>query len=317
MTEARTPSVSVVIVNYNTGDILKDCIASLFRFESCAELELIIVDNHSSDNSAAVINEISSKHPEINCIFLGQKVSFSEANNLGIESSKGRYILIMNPDIIFSEPAVSRLVKTIESNSLSAVCPLLLGKDGKFQNRYFQRFPTITQYLLFYSMFSKIFSDSKALSDKYLCNEGISASSTGLIFTEQIPCAFLLTTREQFEASGRMDKSFRLFFEDVDLCYRLHNFGKIAVDASSRVTHLGGSSFSKQDDYWLYGRFIISMLVFFRKHYGKFRYNVLKYTAVLNSYLILFIERISFRKNKDDYRKRKHEYFLSELKNSG
>ncbi len=317
MPEENQPLVSIVIVNFNTGSILRMCIESLYEYETEMNPEIIIVDNNSNDDSVSTMKEIESQYPNVCCISLDRSVSFSEANNIGIDYAKGEFVLIMNPDIIFTGPVLSGLTASLKANNLSAVCPSLVGQDAKFQNRYFQRFPSVLQYVLFYSLISKLFSGSVKLSNRYLCNEDITTSSEGIQITEQIPCAFLLTTREYFDKCGKMDERFKLFFEDVDLCYRLKKFGRIAVDASCRVIHLGGSSFKTTDDYWLYGRFIISMLTFFRKNYSSFRYFALKTISVINSYTVLFLERFSFRDEGESYRQRKHRYFLNELRKSG
>ena len=134
-------TVSFVIVNFNTAEILKDCIDSIYRFEKEIVFEILIVDNKSTDDSKIVIDELSEKHSEIKSVFLNDKVSFSESNNIGFDISNGEYILIMNPDIIFTEPLLKKLMEDFKQNiNLGAVCPVLKGSDGIFQRRYFQRY---------------------------------------------------------------------------------------------------------------------------------------------------------------------------------
>ncbi|HMS65180.1 MAG TPA: glycosyltransferase family 2 protein [Ignavibacteria bacterium] len=307
-------TVSVIIVNYNTGAVLKECVESVYKFEDPAEFKIIIVDNNSTDDSEKIIKELCIKHKEVKNIFLNEKVSFSEANNIGFDISKGEYVLIMNPDIIFTEPLFDKLKnKFHEKNNIGAVSPLLIGTDGIFQRRYFQRFPSLTQFILFYSVFAKIFEKSDYLLNKYLQNNELNTESGRVEFTEQIPCAFLMTTRKIFVESGKMDAGYKLFFEDVDLCYQIGKNYKIAVDTSLKVTHLGGSSFKTSDDHWLHGRFIISMINFFNKNYSGSKTFVLKKLVLLNSYFVLFIERInSIFGKEDEYRSKKHNYLLSE-----
>ena len=307
--------LSIIIVNYNTGDILKECVDSLYAFENDNHFELIIVDNNSPDNSQQIIEQLTSNHKNITHIFLEDRVSFSAANNIGFEASSGDFILIMNPDIIFTSPVFEKLGEVMDTNEAGACSPLLIGTDGEFQRIYFQRFPTILQFIFFYSILSKIFMRSKFLINKYQYNCDIDTESGQAQFTEQLPCAFYFTTRDLFVEAGKMDPSFKLFFEDVDLSYRTGKLKPLAVDSSLRVTHLGGSSFKREDDYWLYGRFITGMLTFFRKHYGSFRYYALKFMARINSYLVLSFEVLLgvFGKNSD-YRKRKHRYFIQQLK---
>lgn len=307
--------ISILIVNYNTGKILEKCIESLFRFENEKNFEVIIADNSSSDNSKEIIKKLCADHQNIQPLFVNAKVSFSEANNKAFEISKGKYILIMNPDIIFTMPVFDKLISDLKENeSLGVVCPLLLGTDRKFQSGYFQKFPTLRQYIYFYSLFAKSFLKNEAKVSRYLENRNI-VHGDKLVNVEQIPCAFFFTTRSLFESVGGMDNDYELFFEDVDLSYRINKIKKLAVDTSLSVTHLGGESFKTSDDYWLYGRFILSMITFFKKHYGESLASKLKFISKINSRMVLGMESILkiFGKN-DDYRKRKHEHFLKEYK---
>lgn len=308
--------ISIIIVNYNTGEILRDCVESVIKFENKVEYEIIIVDNNSTDNSREIIEHLKNKHIYISSIYIDGKRSFSFANNLGFESSKGDYILIMNPDIIFTKPILKNLIDEFNKlNNLGALCPLLIGTDGKFQRNYYQRYPTIRQFIFFYSFFAKFFMNSKLRLYKYLENGDIDVDYAKLQSVEQIPCAFFLTTRKTFIEAGKMDASYELFFEDVDLSYQVNKIKKVAVHSGYSVMHLGGSSFKTSDDYWLYGRFILSMIHFFEKNYNSFRTKSLKFLAVSNSYFILFLEKIkSLFGKQDDYRKRKHENFLKEYK---
>lgn len=306
---------SIIIVNYNTGDILEECVESVYRHEDTDKFEIIIVDNHSPDNSPEVIEKLSSRHSNIKYLLNESKLSFSQSNNEGFALATGEYVIIMNPDIIFTSPVISRLKQRISSEGLSACSPLLTGSDGKFQRNYYQRFPSIRQFIYFYSFLSKIFGGSARLTNKFLHNCDIDPDTDKLWITEQLPCAFYFTTSDLYERAGMMDPGYKLFFEDVDLSYRMRNFGKLGVDSSAAVTHLGGSSFKREDDFWLYGRFICGMLTFFGKHYSSRRYSMLKFISRLNSCIILSGQKVlSPAGRKDGYRVRKHEYFLEQLK---
>lgn len=308
--------VSFIIVNYNTGGILKDCIESVYKYEKEIMYEIIIVDNSSSDDSKKIIANIASAGKNIKTIFLNEKISFSAANNKGYELSSGEYILIMNPDIIFTEPVLKKLIDDLRDNkSLGAVSPLLTGSDGKFQRAYFQRYPSLMQFILFYSILGNVFQKNKKLVYKYQENGDIDTGSEKIEDTDQIPCAFFMTEKGIFEKAGKMDPAYFLFFEDVDLSFQINKMYKLGVDTTLSVTHLGGSSFKTSDDYWLYGRFIIGMMTFFKKNYSQWKTFTLKIISVINSNMIVLTEEIKkiFGK-EDDYRLRKHQYFLNELK---
>ncbi len=309
--------ISVIIVNYNTSDILEKCVESVYEFEKNNNYEIIIVDNASDEENKGALKRISERFNLSGTIYLGNKVSFSEANNTGFEaSSKNGYTLIMNPDIIFTEPLFDKLIRITENNKeLGAVCPLLTGEDGKFQQGYFQRYPTLKRFIYYDSVLAKFFGGSEKRNNKFLCNLEIDTSSEKLQYVEQIPCAFFFTTAEIFAGIGKMDTSFELFFEDVDLSYRIHKTRKLAVAPFVKVTHLSGASFRTEDNWWMHGRFIMSMINFFRKHYGEKEARKLECFSAINSRIIILLEKIkSVFGKKDEYRIKKHAHFLNLLK---
>jgi GT2 family glycosyltransferase len=308
--------ISIVIVNYNTGNVLKECIDSLFKYESSSEFEIIIVDNHSADGPHLYIESLQQKYNNIRSIFLKTTVSFSSANNNGIKQAHGEYILIMNPDIIFIEPVFRKLILILEkAENIGVVCPALLGKNGIFQNNYFQRYPGLIQYLLFYSFVGKLFLRNKQLTNKFLRNEIIDIKTKKLYEVGQIPCAFFLTEKKILDDAGLLDENFTLFFEDVDLSYRIHKHYKLVVDTSSRVIHIGGASFGREYDTLMYGRFLISMNYFFKKHYSVLKLLLLKIFSKINSYSVISIEYIKkIFHSSNDIRLEKHRTYLKLLK---
>ncbi len=309
--------ISIIIVNHNTGDILKDCIGSLHKYENTGNIEIIIVDNFSNDNSRSIIDTIKKEYPGVQNVFTDSLISFSAANNLGINISKGKYILIMNPDIIFTEPVLEKLTADLENDSsIGVVSPALTGTDGKFQRNYFQRYPSIRQFIYYHSILSKFFNRSAKRMNTYLENQDIDIKTGKMYYTEQIPCAFFLTERDTLNKAGSLDENFKLFFEDVDLSYRIAKEKRLAVDTSLKITHLGGSSFKSDDNWWLHGRYIVSMIWFFRKHYSAIRTFLLTFLVYLNSFVILFIEYVKKIIGKSDiYRINKHKNLLKLLKN--
>jgi GT2 family glycosyltransferase len=299
-------------VNHNTAEILKECIESVFKFEDETTFEIIIVDNASTDNSPEVISVLDTKHKNVKSILLKKDDGFSHANNVGYNESSSDFVLIMNPDIIFTESILGKLVKDFEENNeLGAVSPVLTGKDGNFQRNYFQRYPTVMQFLLFHSIFGKFFHRFPSLMNRYLENQDVNPKSGKMEYVEQIPCAFFLTKRDIFESVGRMDEGYKLFFEDVDLSYQINKKYKLGIDTSTSVTHLGGESFKTEDNWWLYGRFITGMLYFFKKNYSRFRSFILEVSTFINSFLIISIEHLKkLFGGKESYRLKKHKHFL-------
>ncbi len=308
--------ISIIIVNHNTGSILNDCIGSVIKFETSSNIEIIIIDNFSNDNSKEIITKLSTECNNVKFVLTDTLISFSAANNIGIKQATGDYILIMNPDIIFTEPVLDKLIADMKSNdAIGAISPALIGTDRNFQRNYFQRYPSIRQFVYYHSLLAKFFNRSAKRMNRYLENQNIDISTEKIYFTEQIPCAFFLTKKATIVKLGLMDESYKLFFEDVDLSYRLAKSKLLAVDSSVKVTHLGGSSFKTNDNWWLHGMYIVSMINFFRKHYSTARAALLKVLIIVNSYTILFIEAVKkILGGKDEYRQKKHRYLIQLLR---
>ena len=308
--------ISIIIVNYNTSEILGKCIDSVFLFEKDVKSEIIIVDNFSDEINIKLLKDISLIHSSVKIILLDKKVSFSEANNIGYKnSSAGEYLLIMNPDIIFTEPLLNKFIGIAESKSgFGALCPFLKGVDGKFQYKYFQKEPSVCRFIFFDSVVSRLFENSERLKKRYLYDSKIQIDTNELQYVEHIPCAFFFTTSEIFAEVGMMDTSYELFFEDMDLSYKIGRKYSIAVIPFLPVLHLSGTSFKTKDNWWMYGRFIFGMINFAYKHSGINKGKKIEFTASLNSKIALLMEKVKGLFGKvDEFRIKKHRFLLELL----
>jgi GT2 family glycosyltransferase len=309
--------ISIIIVNYNTSEILGKCIESVYKYENENNFKIIVVDNFSDDKNINQLKSLLEIYTEVRTIFLDKKVGFSEANNIGFRYSSGKdYILIMNPDIIFTRPLFDDIIKIMEKNKkIGAVCPLLVGTDGKFQYMYFQKNPSVCRYIFFDSIISRLFENSERLKKKYLYDYKIRTDTNEIQFVNHIPCAFFFTTAKIFSEVEMMDTSYELFFEDMDLSYRIGKNYNLAVISFLQVLHLSGTSFRTEDNGWMYGRFIFGMINFTEKHLGKSKARNLECVSSLNSHFVLLMEKVKGLFGKaDEHRIKKHIFFLSLLK---
>lgn len=306
---------SVIIVNYNTGNYLKKCIESIYRYEIQDTFQIIIVDNGSKDNTEEIINPFLKKYNNIIFLKSGSNRGFASANNTGFKNSNGEYILILNPDIEFQSPLVNELKKHLNKDNCGAVSPLLLGANGNIQYDYYQKYPTIRQFLYFHSFASGIFKKNESLIKKYHYNKDLLRDVAELVNCSQLPCAFFLTKREIFIETGLMNGKYFLFFEDMDLSFRLKKKYELFTDTSKSVLHYGGSSFNIDKNPEIYGKYVLSMNIFFDLNYSALRALLLKIITLKNSFLILLAEylKMIFRKN-DNFRIKKHKYFLKLFK---
>ena len=237
MTNASTiPDVSVVVVSWNTRKLLLECLASLERDQLCSGLsvETIVVDNASDDESAAAV---ACSFPDTDVVALGENIGFAAANNLGIERSSGRSILILNPDTVVQPGALAALWRTLNAaGHVGMTAPVLLNPDGTVQSAGY-RFPGMTQALL------DIFPVHPRIAGSRL-NGRFSPGDGFTPFRIDHPLgACMLVRREVVDRVGDFDTGYFLYSEEIDWCRRITDGGwTILCAPSARVVHLGGQS---------------------------------------------------------------------------
>jgi hypothetical protein len=279
--------ISVIIVNYNTSSLLQACIDSVSHYEPDYEIEFIIVDNKSEDNAEEIIDSIISGSKNVKKIMLDSNYGFAYANNIGFKLSRGEYLLILNPDVLFVESSFEKLINYSADKDVGAVGVKLFGKDGIFQRKYYQKHPSLRQYILFYSVLSKPFIGNEKLVEKYL-DAGFNDNSS-LQEASQIPGAFIFLKRKVYEEFKGFNETFFLFFEDVDLSYRISEKYKLLI-ADIKVVHIGASSMMMDTNYRIYGYYILSMLNFYRNNYSYPAYFNLKCIIFLNTIIKILFE---------------------------
>jgi len=142
--------LSVIIVNWNAGGLLRDCVESVYRETLKYSPQVIIVDNASSDDSVA---RVEKEFPEAVIIKNAANLGFAKGNNIGVEAAEGRYVVLLNPDARVTDRALDKLCGFLESAGAEtgAAGPVLLNGDGSFQTQQGSRFPTLgtafSQYL--------------------------------------------------------------------------------------------------------------------------------------------------------------------------
>ncbi len=231
---ART--LSIVVLSWNTSELLRACLASLRRLPPDLDHEVIVVDNASADGSADMV---AREFPEARLIRNEQNLGYAAGNNAGIRASSGRHVLLLNSDTEVAPDAPGLLVSHLEQDpSCGAVGAQLLNPDGTIQ-RACMRFPNLAVLIGFDTWFGKRFPLKCAL-ERYFYRDFDHASSREV---EQPPAAALAVPRRVFDQVGLLDEDLFLFFNDVDLCRRLRAAGfRIHFLAEARVLHHGGAS---------------------------------------------------------------------------
>ena len=253
-------SFSIIIVNWNTRELLARCLASIYQHPPRVPFEVIVVDNASSDGSAAMVRE---RFPQVRLIENQENVGFAKGNNQAIAASQGKYILLLNSDTVVLPQALNRLIDFIETHPRAGMAgPRLLNPDGSLQPSC-TPFPTLAReaWRLFHGYRIKPLAEyPMATWDEITPRE-----------VDVLMGACLLVRREVIDQIGLLDEAFFMYSEEVDWCLRTKRAGWLVwwVPQAS-VVHYGGQS-SRQASEKMFLQLYRSKVLFFRKHYGPAR----------------------------------------------
>jgi GT2 family glycosyltransferase len=271
--------VSVIIVNFNGGEYLFQTVKSLIGFIDRNEHEIIIVDNNSSDGS---IEKIGSEYPFIKIIKNDTNVGFGAANNIGVNSSSGKYYFFLNNDTIIKDNVISLLVQHLESNDkIGAIGPKLYNLDGTFQLS-FGKYPGIVgEFDTKYNRFkSKCFNLGRSEESKLRYQE-----------VDWLTGAALLVRANVFHSVKGFDGSFFMYFEDSDLCYRIKSSGyKIIFYPLTSLVHIGGSSVGQIQNIINY-EYRRSQILYYKKHNSQISQWALKFYLILKYFARLVLPK--------------------------
>lgn len=280
------PKVSIIIVNWNTKDYLKQCLQSIIENVKNTISEVIVVDNNSSDDS---IKMLQSTFTDVKLIRNNVNVGFAKANNQALKESQGDYILFLNPDAQIVENAVQRMVDFLKLNpTIDLVAPKLLNSDGSLQ-RSCRRFPNI---------FAD-FMESTFLAELFPRNHFFNWYEMGKWdhnYTREIchpAFACVLVRHETLDRIGLMDERFFMYYEEIDFCYQIKKSGgKIYFYPFAEVIHHAYKSTEQiffESRQWA----TRSKLLYFKKHYGRGVILVLICNLLLRAVIIYAIFPLS------------------------
>lgn len=228
--------VTVCIVNWQGAEWLPGCLQSLREIDAL-RLEVILVDNASSDNSVEVVR---TGFPETKVIANSENVGFARGNNQAIRVGRGRHFFLLNNDTIVGKGSLESLVQFMEERPRAGMAAgHLVNLDGSTQFRYYPvELPTLT------SLSSDLFwlnrnSTSNRIGRGPLALHWDPAMPYRM---EQVPGACILVRREAFEKTGIFDEGYRFWYEDVELCARFLRAGwEIWYAPDARIVHYGGA----------------------------------------------------------------------------
>ena len=266
--------LSIIIVNWNSTDYLRQCLASVLRETKGISIEIIVVDNASSDATCARL--MCDEFPGAIFRESGQNLGFARASNLGCDLSCGEILLFLNPDTEISEDVFTRMVAEVRSSaSIGAVGARLLNSDGSLQTSCVQTYPTIMNQLL-----DSEFLRAKMPRSRLWGMEALFAGDKQPASVDAISGACLMVKREIFLGVGKFSDQYFMYVEDVELCRRITTAGySIHYLSNCEVVHHGGKSSTVQGKCFANLRQQQALLQYFTSTRGRWYANV--YRAAL------------------------------------
>jgi GT2 family glycosyltransferase len=291
--------LSVILVNWNTARLTCDCVASVFAAADSVDLEIILVDNASTDGSVDLMRR---RHPSVRIIENGDNRGFAAANNQGMAAAGGRYLLLLNSDTIVLRDALRKTLDFADAHPDAGIVGCrLLNPDGSLQRSCFQ-YPSISNLLLSAFYLNKLFPRSRFFGKPR--------------DVESVMGAFMLVRRNAYSAFGGMDEDYFMYGEETDWCRRCTRAGwRVMFTPDGCVTHFGGQS-SRQVRMRSIVQLRLGILQYCFKHLGR-----LSYTAAGCLVSLFFLVRIPLwlflsvlNPGNENYRNRSRAYLAGWLR---
>lgn len=267
---------SIVIVNYNTRDLLLSCIESICKNTNQKyKIDVYVVDNASSDHSIEAVRE---EYPE--AILLPQKhnLGYAKANNLVLSNIQSEYVLLLNPDTKLLDNCLKILLDYMEENQdVGAIGAKVLLPQGILDKACKRGFPTPANSFWYLTGFSKLFPKVRMFGGYHLTY----LRENDINEVDSLVGAFMLIRSTVLHEVGILDEDFFMYGEDIDLCYRIKKAGwKVIFNPQAEVIHYKGAASRigidnsnktnnacKKKSYKVIYEFHRSMVVFYQKHY--------------------------------------------------
>lgn len=276
--------LSVVIVNFNTRDLLLSCLRSLFQVPQEFTFEVIVSENGSADGSE---ESVRREFPQVLLIQHGRNLGFGSAMNLGVAQARGRYLAVLNPDTTVPPSTLQYLLDYLDSYSdsdIKVVGCRLVGRDGRTQSSC-ARFPTPLRVLSLFTRLDRIFPipSLQTYYDRFdwrhLSVRGWNHDETREVDT--VLGAFFVMSSEIFKQVGGFDRRYFMYYEEVDLLRKIQAAGyRVFFLPEVYVVHYGGEA-TKQD----YARMRFeqqrSLLQYLQKWHGTLAAGVIRWFLVL------------------------------------
>jgi GT2 family glycosyltransferase len=256
--ERANPTLAIIIVSWNTRELLAQCLASLFDQPPTAAFTVWVVDNASTDGSADLVRQ---RFPQVKLLANEHNLGFAQANNQAIQQCHQEYILLLNPDTVVLPGAVDSLVNFLASQpQAGAAGSRLLNPDGTLQISCYPS-PTLLREWWFLLHLDALWPYGRYNMHQW--------DTTAPREVDVLQGASFLLRRSVLDQVGFLDGDYFMYSEEVDLCRRIQQAGwRLYWVPQSQVIHYGGQS-TRQIAADMFLQLYLGKLKYFRKHNGR------------------------------------------------
>jgi len=255
------PVLSIVIVTWNGKRYALECLESLHACPTEVPIEIIVVDNASRDGTPEAIR---TRFPDVNVVQNQANHGFAKANNMGVALSRGKYVCLINSDVVVSPGCLDRMLALMQTNpDIGILGPKMLCPDGSV-GLSVMRLPTVWNTLCSAVALNSIFPNSRLFA-------GFSVKSDAIRTVKDVQVVtgwFWMVSRTALMQVGGLDERFFMYGEDIDWCRRFREAGwRVVFCGGAEALHYGGASSADTP-----ARFYVEMrranLQYFHKHHG-------------------------------------------------
>ncbi len=276
--------VSIILVSYNTKDLTRDCLKSVYEKTQGVEFEIFVVDNNSYDGSAEMIEQ---EFPDVRLIRNSENKGFGAANNIAIRQCNAKYIFCLNTDTVLLNNAVKiffDFMENSENSNVGACGGQLFDKDMN-ANYSVNRFIGTDRIL--FSMFGLKYLFPKYYKKKYALN--ILEQYNTITEVDAICGADLFLRKSVIDEVGMFDEDYFMYFEETDLCKRIQQAGYLVMFLPEvKIIHYAGGSTVKKK---ININHLKSILLYYKKNVSIFSYMLLKILLLLSYFLKLLLKK--------------------------
>ena len=259
--------VSIIIISWNTKELLRECLKSIFEHVGEVDYEVIVVDNASTDGSPEMVKD---DFPQITLIENSRNSGYAAACNQGIKATKSKYVLLLNSDILICDTAIEKVVRYADKHPQVGVigCQVWESKDEIMMTCF--RFPSVANLFLSASGLSRLFKHNRILGREQM--RWWDRKSERQV--DVVPGVFMLVRREAIDQVGFLDEEFFFYSEEVDWCYRFSKVGWTTMFwPDAKIIHIGGGGqSSRKTPVKAYVNLVKGKLRYFKKHHSFINY---------------------------------------------